>query len=279
MSNRSFQNPTDPDEREAARDGGDPREWGAAAHVAVWAAPVANRFATIAGFYCAASLLPWLFMWGFGRRVETSATLLLCLLPLPLVGIFVSSVAYRRAIPPLFEGRGAAAGTLFIHGIHLAFLLLAVAWAGASEPGNRLACASHLRRIGQSLTFYAVKYDTQYPPSLDLLILYADTPASTFVCDSTGDAPAAGESLEAVMKAFRSDPRRNSYAYAAAGLTADGVTCDHVLAYEHLPNHAYAGMNVLYGDGNVRWIERADAERMVQELAAGHNPPRAETGK
>jgi prepilin-type processing-associated H-X9-DG protein len=53
------------------------------------------------------------------------------------------------------------------------------------------------------------------------------------------------------------------------------VTRDHVLAYEHLPNHSHGGMNVLYGDGNVRWVDAADAERLVAELSAGHNPPRA----
>ena len=56
-------------------------------------------------------------------------------------------------------------------------------------------------------------------------------------------------------------------------LTADVVTRDHVLAYEHLPNHGNGGMNVLFGDGNVRWVERAEAERMVEELSHGHNPP------
>ena len=257
------------------RDGGDPREWGAAAHVAVWSKAAPNALATIAAGYCAASLLPWLLLWGLGRGADASFLVLTFLLPLPIVGVMVSAMAYRRAQPPVFAGRGAAAATLFAHGIHLAFLCLSLAWSGASETGNRLSCASHLRRIGQSLTFYAVKYDTHYPPTFDLLILHADTPAALFVCASTGDDRSRGGTLDEVIKSFRADPRHNSYAYAAAGLTADAVTRDHVLAYEHLPNHAHAGMNVLFGDGNVRWLERADAERLVAELGAGHNPPRA----
>lgn len=260
---------------DAARDGGDPREWGAAAHVAVWSKPTPNRLATVAAAYCAASLLPWLLLWGFGRRAEASLALVVFLLPLPLAGALVSGLAYHKATPPAYAGRGVAAGTLFVHGVHLAFLALSLAWSGASEPANRLACASHLRRIGQSLTFYAVKYDTHYPPSLDLLILHADTPVDLFVCASTGDGRASGETLDDVMTSFRADPRHNSYAYAAAGLTADAVTRDHVLAYEHLPNHAHEGMNALFGDGNVRWLEAAEAEHVVAELGAGHNPPRA----
>jgi prepilin-type processing-associated H-X9-DG protein len=270
---------------DSQRDGGDylpaervdPREWGAAAHVEVWSKAAPNRLALVAACYCAGSLLPWLILLGFGRRAETSLWLVAFLLPLPLVGAVVSGLAYRRALPPRFAGRGMASATLFVHGIHLTFLVLSVAWSGASEPSNRLTCAAHLRSIGQSLTFYAVKYDAKYPPAMDLLILHADTPASVFVCDSTGDERATGETLAEVMKSFHADARHNSYVYAAAGLSADVATRDHVLAFEQLPNHAYAGMNVLFGDGNVRWLDRADAERLVAEISAGHNPPRLET--
>lgn len=254
----------------------DLREWGAAAHVSVWSAPTPNRLATIAAGYCAWSLLPWLVLMGSGRRVEASLWLVGFLLPLPLLGAIVSGLAYRKAAPPAFAGRGVAATTLFVHGIHLAFLVLSLAWSGVTEPGNRLACAGRLRQIGQSLTFYAVKYDSKYPPTLDLLILHADTPAALFVCDATGDERATGETLDDVMKSFHADPRHNSYVYAAGELSADAVTRNHVLVYEHVPNHAGKGMNVLFGDGNVRWVESGEANRLVSDLAAGHHPPRVE---
>ena len=79
-----------------------------------------------------------------------------------------------------------------------------------------------------------------------------------------------------MIRSFRTDPRRNSYAYAAESVDRGRRDRDHVLAYEHLPNHGNGGMNVLFGDGNVRWLGRADAERMVEELSHGHNPPGAE---
>src|SRR4051794_15607624 len=99
------ESPFDPDDRrdrdpDAARDGGDPREWGAAAHVAVWSKPTPNRVATVAAAYCAASLLPWLLLMGFGRRGAVPPALVGCLLPLPLIGALVSAVAYRKAAPP-----------------------------------------------------------------------------------------------------------------------------------------------------------------------------------
>jgi hypothetical protein len=239
-------------------DGGDPpaervdlREWGAAAHVAMWSEPQRSRLALIAAGFCAWSMLPWMLLAARGYGASASPLLIAFLLPLPLVGAVVSGLAYRKARPPRFAGRGVASITLFVHGIHLTFLALSLAWAGATEPGNRLACATHLRRIGQSLTFYAVKYDSHYPPTLDLLILHADTPAEVFACESAG----------------------GTYAYAGAGLSAESVTRDHVLAYDRPDNHAGSGINVLFGDGDVRWLERPQADHLLAELDAGHNPP------
>ena len=264
---------TDRRDPDAARDGGDPREWGAAAHVAIWSAAARNRYATTAGWYCALSLVPWLLLFGFGRRPEASLALVAFLLPVPLAGAAVSAMAYLRAAAPRYAGRGIATATLFAHGIHLSFLVLTLAYAGASEPGNRLACAGHLRQIGQSMVFYAVKYDAKFPPAFDELIVHADTKPQTFVCDSTGDRRAPGETLEQVVKAFRVGAGHNSYVYAAAGLSADAVTREHVLAYENWHNHGKGGMNVLFGDGNVRWLDREEAEHVVAEIKAGRNPP------
>jgi prepilin-type processing-associated H-X9-DG protein len=258
----------------AERHCADAREWGAAAHVAVWSAAVPNRTALIAAAYSAASLTPWMLMWGFGRRAEASLPLLMFLLPLPVAGALLGGLGYLRAAPPRYAGRGIATATLFVHGVHLAFLLLSMVYAGASGPANRLACANRLHRVGQSLVFYAVKNDAKYPPSLDLLLLHGDIFPEAFVCPSTGDERATGETMEDVLRDFRADTRHCSYVYVPA-LSADAVKGDHVIAYEHLPNHNSNGMNVLYGDGNVRWVEGAEAKQLVDELAAGHNPPRA----
>lgn len=252
----------------------DAREWGAAAHVEIWSAAATNRAALIAAAYCAMSLVPWAVMWGFGRRTDPSTGVLALLLTLPVAGALVSAFAYLRSVPPRYAGRGIATATLFAHGVHLAFLVLSIVYAGAAEPANRLACASHLHRVGQSLVFYAVKHDGKYPPALDLLIYHADTPPELFICPSTGDRPAAGATMADVERDFHADARHCSFVYVPAP-AADAVTGAHVIAYEHLPNHRYNGMNVLYGDGNVRWVGAAEAKLLVAEVTSGHNPPRA----
>ena len=76
-----------------------------------------------------------------------------------------------------------------------------------------------------------------------------------------------------MVKAFRVGAGHNSYVYAAANLSADAATRDHVLAYEHRHNHGGDGMNVLFGDGNVRWLDDDDATHLLAELTAGRNPP------
>jgi hypothetical protein len=35
-------------------------------------------------------------------------------------------------------------------------------------------------------------------------------------------------------------------------------------------------MNVLFGDGHVEFIAQPNADKMIAELKAGHNPPRRE---
>jgi prepilin-type processing-associated H-X9-DG protein len=51
-----------------------------------------------------------------------------------------------------------------------------------------------------------------------------------------------------------------------------------VSAYEPLSNHDGRGMNVLFGDGHVEWIESPVAEAVEAQLRAGHNPPAAFLG-
>src|SRR4029434_8674387 len=102
--------------------------------------------------------------------------LLWLVVPLPLLGALLSAIAYKRAVAPAYRGRFTAAGTLFVHGIHLALLALALAYSATTEPANRLRCAANLHHVGRSLVFYAMKSDAHFPPALDLLIVHGDAP-------------------------------------------------------------------------------------------------------
>ena len=122
---------------------------------------------------------------------------------------------------------------------------------------------------------YAQDYGGQFPPSFDLALVHGDLDAAAFICPASGHTPAAGPTTRAVAARLVGDPKHCSYVYTGAGLTLKTATPGHVLAYEHLRNHQRNGMNVLFGDGHVEWVESTAAERVVAELKAGHNPPRA----
>jgi prepilin-type processing-associated H-X9-DG protein len=46
--------------------------------------------------------------------------------------------------------------------------------------------------------------------------------------------------------------------------------------YEYRNNHDGDGFNLLFADGHVEFYGRRDANRLADELQAGHNPPRPE---
>jgi hypothetical protein len=49
-----------------------------------------------------------------------------------------------------------------------------------------------------------------------------------------------------------------------------------VMAYEPPAYHGNEGMKVLFCDGSTVWLDSAQAKYLLDELAAGYNPPRAD---
>ena len=142
------------------------------------------------------------------------------------------------------------------------------------EQAQRVKCAANLRQLGQGIQMYVNDNGGVLPPALDDLILHVGLHASACVCPSSGDVPAAGPTTQAVATAVRTVPKHCSYVYLGGGHTYETATSDHVLAYEHRRNHDDKGMNFLYGDGAVKWLDKPQADHVLAELAAGHNPPR-----
>lgn len=142
------------------------------------------------------------------------------------------------------------------------------------ERVMRVQCASNLRQIHQGLLLYCNDAGTdQYPADLVTLVGHGDLHPEVFTCPSSGGEPATGATTREVADHFRSDPERCSYVYVGGTLTARHPA-DCVVAYEPLANHKGEGMNVLYNDGHVEWVAKGEAERVIAELGAGHNPPR-----
>lgn len=143
------------------------------------------------------------------------------------------------------------------------------------EMSRRARCASNLRQIGQGIMMYAGSHGGQFPASFGTLLLHEELTSKVFVCPSSDDERATiGLTTRADADRVDSDPHHCSYVYTGASLSSATVTPRHVLAYEGDRAHRGGGMNVQYGDGTVRWLEKAEADHVVAELNANRNPPR-----
>ena len=150
-------------------------------------------------------------------------------------------------------------------------LLVSILLPPRSVPIGRSKCASNLRQIGEGIRVYAKQNGGRLPGRLDQLITDADVNAEVFVCPCNDDDKATGATMQEIVADF-GKPGRCSYVYLGAGMTP-GVKGDVVVVYENFDNHEKEGMNVLYGDGAVKWMGKVEAEKMIKELEAGRNPP------
>jgi hypothetical protein len=126
---------------------------------------------------------------------------------------------------------------------------------------DRVRCASNLRQIGQGIQMYANDNGGRYPDDLRLLRSTGiDIDVTALACPALPD-----ETWTATTGAVANDAPISSYIYFGKGLTTP-VDPLRVVAVEPLENHDGAGVNALFGDGTVKWHDRADAERLLLEL-------------
>lgn len=118
---------------------------------------------------------------------------------------------------------------------------------------------------------YAQDHGGKLPNDLVTLFKTEDLSSFVFVCPSTSDVPAAGPTTQAVMNAMK-QPGTVSYIYVGKGLTSSDLTADVILAYEPPSNHGGTGMNVLFGDGHVEWLEGKLAQSVVSQGKSGQRP-------
>lgn len=142
---------------------------------------------------------------------------------------------------------------------------------GPRNQSNGVRCASNLRQIGQAIQMYANDHGGKLPDDLATLFEAEDISQAVFVCPDTSDVPAAGPTTQAAMNAMR-QPGTVSYVYIGKGLTSSHLTADVVLAYEPLSNHNGTGMNVLFGDGHVEWVQGSLAQSVVSQGKSGQCP-------
>ena len=154
----------------------------------------------------------------------------------------------------------------------LVFSILLPSIGKPREKANQIKCGSNLRQIGQGIQMYANDHKGQFPATFEQLISDQEFTTEVFICPSSNDDTASGATTRQTLIDF-AKPGHCSYIYLGRGLTS-AVSAQHVIAYEPLSNHQNLGINVMYGDGHVDWLNKAEAEYLVGQLGAGNNPPK-----
>jgi len=210
---------------------------------------------------------------GNGLAVTSLVVGILGFCILPIVGgigaIVLGILGLNKTKDPRVGGKGMAIAGIILGSLSMIMTpcmisILLPSLNRARETANRVKCASNMRQIGTALMIYGSANGGQYPP--DLATLTANTPLTlnTLTCPSSNDTPAANAGQLGV-------PGHLSYVYVP-GLTTS-ASADAILLYEPLTNHTRDGINILFGDGHVEFLQRAAAEPMIKAVEAGQNPP------
>jgi prepilin-type processing-associated H-X9-DG protein len=139
------------------------------------------------------------------------------------------------------------------------------------ETANKAKCSSNLHQIGLAISLYAQDHGGQYPDSIASIMREEQLTSAVFVCPSSNDEAADGDSQAAVI-ANMTKPHHISYVYIGTGLTTRTVTDETVVAYELPENHRGDGMNMLFGDGHVEWETMPAAKALLIKVAPSTQP-------
>lgn len=223
---------------------------------------------------------------GWAIAALVSGCLIFCIPILaPILAIVFGAIGLSRTRDPRVGGKGFAIAGLTLGCVGIALTLMYALMMSimlpslgrARETANRAKCSSNMRQIGQAMLLYANENRGVYPDALPILLLTQDITPEVFCCPSSNDTPAPGTTPQAQAAKLLTGPHC-SYVYTGNGLTS-ASTAEQVLLYEPPGNHNGDGMNVLFGDGHVDFIPKPEAQKMIAELEAGHNPPRAQMVK
>jgi prepilin-type processing-associated H-X9-DG protein len=145
----------------------------------------------------------------------------------------------------------------------------------AREQQHRVQCADNVKAMGAALIAYAETHGNSYPAQLDdVTELSPPPPAGVFVCPSDRKTPPASAPPES-MAADINSGEHCSYVYVGTGVktSADPRV---VILYEPLGNHNREGMNVLFADGQCKWLNADEAQSILDQRAKGKRPIRVE---
>jgi prepilin-type processing-associated H-X9-DG protein len=131
----------------------------------------------------------------------------------------------------------------------------------ARETANRVKCASNLRQIGQAILLYQNDKNGSWPPDLGTLVKTEDITAQVFCCPDTNTQPPPNMSPDEAADWVN---KNSDYVFLGANLKGmQGANV--VVCYENDGNHHGDGMNMLFGDGHVEFLNLEIAHKYIND--------------
>jgi prepilin-type processing-associated H-X9-DG protein len=170
--------------------------------------------------------------------------------------------AHIRSVEP-FPASTLVASDPAITAIYAEPVLVSImlpALSKAREQASRVTSMNNLRQIGLGCIMYANNHNGRFPPDLETLVQQEDLTAAVF---SNPRAPHGPPPPPADRKEMARWVKDNSdYTYVGAGKKID-AGADTIIAYEK-PDQATDGINIVFADGHVEWVEMPRARTMIQ---------------
>ncbi|HEY2586912.1 MAG TPA: H-X9-DG-CTERM domain-containing protein [Tepidisphaeraceae bacterium] len=135
----------------------------------------------------------------------------------------------------------------------------------AREQANRVKSASNLRQIGLGAMMYANENQGQFPADLATMVKKEDLGPSVFIDPRSGTAPPPPGNVDAMAQWVE---EHSDYVWLGKGKNANKVTPETVLAHEKLEGNT-EGINVLFGDGHVEFMNIPEAQRAIERAKPG----------